>query len=323
MKVAITHGYVPPDAPEDEQDVLEEARAVSDTLLRLGHNPATLPLFLDTQKMIADIGDIRPDVIFNLVESLDGKGRYLYIAPTIFDYLNIPYTGAHTDAIYTTSNKLLAKQCLKSAGIPTAHWLTTAMLSNGFKSVDAPYIIKSVWEHASIGLSAASIIHNTNQLPAALEKANGDGTGVWFAEKFIDGREFNLSVLGGPDGPTVLPPAEMTFLNFPEGKPRIVDYEAKWDESSAAYQQTVRTFDFPASDRQLLDQLCDISLQCWQLFELRGYARVDFRVDVDNYPFVLEVNVNPCISPDAGFYAACQRGGLDYEQVIERIIRDV
>ena len=65
-----------------------------------------------------------------------------------------------------------------------------------------------------------------------------------------------------------------------------------------------------------------IALQCWKLFELRGYARVDFRVDAHNRPWVLEVNANPCISPDSGFVAASQKAGLTFEQVIDRIITD-
>jgi D-alanine-D-alanine ligase len=322
MKVAVVHGYVPPDAPHDEQDVLVEVAAVSDTLTALGHEPIALPLFFDTQKFITEIRYIKPDLIFNLVETIDGLGRYVYLAPTIYDYLAIPYTGSHTDAIYISSNKLLAKQCMKAAEIPTAPWLTLGMINQGHSLFQPPYIVKSVWEHASIGLTVKSIVYETAHLSDALHIAHTNSGGTWFAEAFIDGREFNLSMLAGSTGPTVLPPAEMTFRNFPNGKPRIVDYEAKWDESSDAYKQTVRSFDFPSSDQPLLDRLREIALQCWQVFELNGYVRVDFRVDVNNHPFVLEVNTNPCISPDAGFFAACQRGGLNYQNVIERIIAD-
>ena len=70
----------------------------------------------------------------------------------------------------------------------------------------------------------------------------------------------------------------------------------------------------------LLDELAEIALTCWDLFALRGYARVDFRVDAANRPWVLEVNTNPCLSPDAGFVAAAERSGLTFEQVVEKVV---
>jgi D-alanine-D-alanine ligase len=68
--------------------------------------------------------------------------------------------------------------------------------------------------------------------------------------------------------------------------------------------------------------MTDISLRCREIFELKGYARIDFRVDQQNKPYVLEVNINPCLSPDAGFPAACQKAGMTYSEMIERIIHD-
>ncbi|MCI0496332.1 D-alanine--D-alanine ligase, partial [candidate division KSB1 bacterium] len=216
----------------------------------------------------------------------------------------------------------LAKRVLQSANIFTPEWLTNAMIQQGDIPFDPPYIVKAVWEHASIGLSEKSIIGDIKQLETMMQQQIQTTGETWFAEKFIDGREFNLSIIGGSDGPQVLPPAEIVFQDFPAGKPRIVDYRAKWEETSYEYLHTVRTFDFPETDKSLLQKLAEIAIRCWHVFELRGYARVDFRVDEAHTPYVLEVNVNPCLSPDAGFYAACQRAGFSYAQVIRRIIED-
>jgi len=144
----------------------------------------------------------------------------------------------------------------------------------------------------------------------------------FFVEQFIDGREFNISVLAGENGPTVLPPAEIIFKDYPEGKPNIVGYDAKWNMESFEYNNTPRSFDFPTKDAQLIEELMDISARCWNLFDLKGYARVDFRVGIDGKPYVLEINANPCLSPDSGFYAAVQKAGLTFEEAIERIIKD-
>jgi D-alanine-D-alanine ligase len=120
--------------------------------------------------------------------------------------------------------------------------------------------------------------------------------------------------------PQVLPPAEIDFSAFPPDKPRIVGYRAKWQADSFEYQNTPRRFDFPSADGPLLEQLRSLSLRCWALFGLRGYTRVDFRVDRDGRPWILEINTNPCLSPDAGFAAALQQAGIPFETAIQRIL---
>jgi D-alanine-D-alanine ligase len=104
--------------------------------------------------------------------------------------------------------------------------------------------------------------------------------------------------------------------------PKIVDYRAKWDETAYAYHHTPRTFDFDPNDFPLLETLKMLSLECWKCFGLSGYARVDFRVDSANAPWVLEVNANPCLSPDAGFAAALDQAGISFETAVDRIIED-
>ncbi len=180
--------------------------------------------------------------------------------------------------------------------------------------------MKSVWEHASIGIDDSSVVEDARKVAAVARKRQRRFGGEWFAERFIDGREFNLSLLGGSDGVELLPPAEMLFVDYPEGKRRIVDYAAKWHAGSFEFCNTVRRFAFDEADRPLLARLEDMAKTCWRLFGLRGYARVDCRVDAEDKPWVLEINVNPCLSPDAGFAAAAARRGLDLAAVLRRII---
>ena len=103
---------------------------------------------------------------------------------------------------------------------------------------------------------------------------------------------------------------------------RLIGYRAKWDEESYEYHHTPRRFDFERHDRSLLQSLKRTTLKCWRLFELTGYARVDYRVDRDGIPWILEINSNPCLSPDSGFTAATRQAGLRYEEVIGRIVED-
>ncbi len=92
----------------------------------------------------------------------------------------------------------------------------------------------------------------------------------------------------------VLPPAEIRFINYDNGKPKVLGYKAKWMPDSFEYINTTRHFDFSPNDTDLIAQLESIATHCWSLFDLTGYARVDFRVDSKGVPYVLEINANPC-----------------------------
>jgi D-alanine-D-alanine ligase len=186
------------------------------------------------------------------------------------------------------------------------------------------WIIKSVWEHASVGLDEDSVVEASDTAPlrSALDRLRGRVGGEGFVERFIDGREFNIALLGrGPDRePEVLPAAEIEFRGYGPERPKVVGFSAKWDEASFAYQHTFRRYEFGAEDAGLLARLADLSRRCWSEFDLRGYARVDFRVDEAGEAWILEVNANPCISPDAGFMAAAERAGLSGEDVVRRLV---
>jgi D-alanine-D-alanine ligase len=323
VRIVLLHDKLSATAREDELDVLVQAEAIEEALAALGHTAERLPFSLDLARVTAALRDCQPDRVFNLVESVEGHGRLVFLAPALLDNLGLPYTGAGTEAMFTSSSKLLTKRLLRGAGIPTPPWVT---LGEPIRTTAPPgrYIIKLVWEEASVGLEedaivdvASSAILN-DRLTQRAELLGGDV----FAEAYIAGREFNLSVLAGPDGPEVLPPAEIQFVDYPEGQPRIVGYRAKWDAGSFEYHHTPRCFDFPAQDRPLLAELCRLARACWDLLGLRGYVRVDFRVDEAGQPWVLEINANPCLSPDAGFAAAAQRAGLSPADMIARILAD-
>jgi D-alanine-D-alanine ligase len=319
MNVVLLHDAITPQSSADEADVLVQVEAIRSALTGLGHRSSTLAMTLDLSAAAASLAHLKPDLAFNLVESLGGQGRLLHLAPALLDSLRIPYTGCPTDAVYCTSNKLLAKRLLKGAGANTPPWFTLAELSSAVPVDPARYVIKSAWEHASRGLDEDSVVTAEGPVPlkAALESRLPSLGGEGFVERFIDGREFNLSVLAGQ----VLAPAEIDFAAYPPGKPRVIGYRAKWDPTSFEYQHTPRRFDFPPSDRALLDDLRRRTAACWALLGLRGYARVDFRVDEAGRAWVLEVNTNPCLSPDAGFAAAVERTGLSFPQAIDRILR--
>ena len=325
MKIVILYGQPNKEASNDELDTMTQVEVVSQGLVNLGHHPIPLALSLDSQNAISELRFIGPELVFNLVEAIGGQGRLIYVGPALLDTLRMPYTGAKTEAIFLTSNKVMGKRLLRSAGIPTPDWFVSQDLKDGIPLRGGRYIAKSVWEHASIGLSQEAVIdvREKHELLTLLERRQGQLANEGFIESYVDGREFNLSLLAGSEGPEVLPPAEIRFDAFPEGKLRIVDYRAKWEEESFEYANTPRNFSFRDEDESLLQELNRLAIACWRLFDLRGYARVDFRVDSIGNPWVLEVNANPCLSPDAGFMAAARHAGLSANDVLQRILQEV
>ena len=319
-RVAILHGAVPADAAPDEQDVLVEVDTVRAGLETLGHAPVAVPLGLDLEAARRRLAQLKPAFVFNLVESVDGEGRLIHLGPSLLEALGLPYTGSPAEAVLLTSKKTLAKRLLRDAGIDTPPWMEPG--SEQAPGFGGPYIVKSVWEHASIGIDSGSIVADPGKVAPLIRRRRRRFGGEWFVERFVAGREFNLSLLAASGGVEVLPPAEIDFVDYPAHKPRIVDYAAKWHPESFEFRSTPRRFDFPEPDRPLLDRLASLARACWTLFSLRGYARVDFRVDAAGRPWVLEININPCLSPDAGFAAATARAGLDPAAVIERIVAD-
>jgi D-alanine-D-alanine ligase len=325
MRVAILHAHIPDDAPEDEKDALVQATEIAHALRRLGHVSLNLELTLDLEATAQRLRAARADLVFNLVESVEGSGQLIHLAPTLLDYLGLAYTGCPTEAMLLTSNKLLAKRMLADAGIATAPWVAFGPFAGGAAPDGAPgrWIVKSAWEHASSGLDHEALLTaaTAGDLLPVLASRPGGPEGRVYAEGFIDGREFNAGLLDVADGPLVLPLGEILFVDYPDDKPRIVDYKAKWETESFEYKHTRRTFAAAPADAALRAEIAQMALRCWRLFGLSGYARVDFRVDPAGRPWVLEVNANPCISSDAGYAAMLQEAGMPYDRGIEEIVQ--
>lgn len=324
MKAAVLHGQVLEGAGWDEQDVFVQVSAVSQALADLGYEPTVLSLSLNIAETVDTLLALRPVFVFNLVEAIEGRGNMIHFAPALLDALHIPYTGAQTEAIFLTSSKITAKKILRAHGIVTPGWFSSEDRQSG-ALLGSRCIVKSGWEDASIGLDEDSVVpaDDFSRIHEKIANLREQLGGACFAEAFIEGREINVSLLAGEDGPEVLPPAEIIFADYPPDKIKVLGYRSKWIEDSFEYRHTPRTFDFPGADERLLAELSDIARRSWEIFGLRGYARVDFRVDRTGKPWVLEINANPCLSPEGGFIAAAKQAGIDYNGVIERIIRDM
>ena len=302
-------------ASDDELDVLVQVEFVRRTLKQIGFRVKTGQVDLNLQKTLDLVKSLKPCFIFNLIETINNRGEFVYFPAAIFNWLEIPFTGSPLIPLFFAANKVRAKIEMKRLGIPTPGWCELDELHK--IESNKKYILKPIWEEGSLGLDEDCVFTGTDStFIANIRTKNKD---YYFVEEFIDGREFNISVIAGEKGPQVLPFAEMNFIDYPEGKPKIMGYTAKWKEQSFEYLNTRRTFEINLNEEahKLMVSICK---KCWYKMGLKGYVRLDFRVDFQGHPYVIDINANPCLSGSGGFRAASERAGINNREMITRIV---
>lgn len=302
----------------DEMDVLDQVEFIGENLREAGFETYRKGITADFMNEVATLASEKPDFVFNLVESINNKGELCYFVPALLNMYSIPYSGNPLEAIFITTSKTLTAKILYKNGINTPLSFPPSRCREMIPG--NKYIIKPVWEDGSQGITRDSVFTFRDEDVERLLKFDDSH---WIIQDFIEGREFNITVLYSKSGPEVMPPAEMVFRNFGDDMPKIVDFRAKWIEDSFEYVNTIREFPGENLEPDLMEKIREMSLRCWDVFGLKGYARVDMRVDNKNNPCVIEVNANPCLSPDSGVVAAIARAGIPMTEVVKRITEDL
>jgi D-alanine-D-alanine ligase len=317
-RVVIAHNQVTDDDDPSTRDVLSQVALVRAALGDLGIDHDVVPVGE------AGVEPARFDsaaAVFNLVESPPGRPAFQVEAAAAFEALGLPMTGSTSSVIAVTTDKAATRLMLQRAGVAVA---TGGLLDperpDLLDRVPPPWILKPAFEDASLGLDDGAV---TSDPAAALARARSMAARFpgqpLLLEHLLPGREFNIALLAGPGGPEVLPPAEMTYVDFPADRPRILGWEAKWNEASFEFTHTVRRF-LDAQEQELAAELRRIAVAAWSASGVAGYARIDVRADEEGRPCVLEINSNPCLSADAGFMAATAAAGLRPGEVVARIL---
>ncbi|HSH12495.1 MAG TPA: hypothetical protein VLA15_02060 [Desulfurivibrionaceae bacterium] len=320
MTIGIIHNQPIPKGEanwESSLDVMVQVEAISAALAELGQPHAAIPFDRDLVTFVTRLRQAEIDLVFNLCESVDDDRLLIGHPAAVLELLGLPFTGSPAMALTVSTDKVLVKRAMQATGIPTpGFFLYEGGTVNLPSDLAFPLLMKPRWQDASIGIDQESLLHSPVGIEAALA-GHFQSFGPLVVEEYLAGREFNVSLLGYPD-PRVLPLAEIDFTGFPADLCRIVGYRAKWDEASPEYRSTNRVF--PELPPDLAGELRRVAAACFHLFDLRDYGRVDLRLDGRGRAQVLELNANPCLSPDAGFPAAAAAGGLGYTALVNELL---
>lgn len=303
---------------EAELETIETARTIAEQLNVAGIRAQTYTVtdLIDVDRMTAEF-DVESTLVFNLCEHLQGDShRDGEVAQRMTD-LNIQFTGASVIGLANALDKGRAKAMLQASGVPTARYQVFHRSDEAIR-VPLPAFVKPLAEDASIGIDRESVVHDEAGLRRRVEHILDTYHEPALVEEFIDGREFNVGMWGN-GRLYVLPVAELDYCDWDDPYRRFLHFDAKWNPDAIEYQTMyVRC---PADiDAMLADRMRRVARQAYRVMGCRDYARVDMRLQ-NGKPLVLEVNPNPCLSPDSGFPNAARVAGYDYPTMVARIAR--
>ncbi len=298
--------------------VLNAVTAVQWSLLELGHSVTCIPLDLPVETAKRKLSRLRADMVFNLFEGFCGYPDTEPDIPAILSDSGIPYTGCPPDTLKLALNKAASKTVLKSGGLFTPDFQLLGPGNLSSFRLSYPCIVKPNGEDASHGVSEDSVVNDfpslKKQLTRIIHLYGGEETLV---EEYVDGREFNATVIGNSCG-RVLAISEIAFELSP-GMPNILTYESKWDTESDYYRGTGVVCPARVSEDEK-QKITEAVEKAYSLTGCRGYARIDMRMDKQGKINVIEINPNPDIAPDSGAALQAKAAGLKYTQFIERIV---
>ena len=300
-----------------EREFLNQIHNIKKSLEKKYMSVETLAVNSDIKTAMKKVLNFSPDIIFNFVESVEGNSNYESYVAGLFDLLGIPYTGNGPVALGNCLIKSRTKQILQSHNIRTPKHLIAEdgrIPKEKNFSLKFPVILKLAREDASIGISEFSVVQNYASMKERLEYLFMSFKQEVLIEEYIEGRELNVAILGDE----ILPISEIRFDGLPDELPKIVTYEAKWLPDSIYYKHTNPKCPAPVDD-QLRQRIEKMAREAFDAMECRDYARVDIRLNHKNVPYVIEVNPNPDISPDAGFVRSAGAVGISYDDLLFRI----
>ncbi len=325
MKILIVYsdGELTTQQPADYKGRNDAANLddVAGALVSLGHEVIKVDANENIFQKLLELKD-KVDIIFNLAE--EGYDLNIHTEPhmaALFEMLGFKFTGSNYLCLANCLDKARAKQLFVVNNLPTPNFMifnreiNEEVKINGMKF---PLIVKPGKSDGSVGIRRNSVVEDVKSLVLRVNEVIQTYEQPALVEEFIDGREINVGILGNKRL-TVLPMSEIIF-NLAPDKRNFLPYEAKWLTKTKYYKGT--TPQCPAEiEPELKQEIEELAKKAYNLMRVRGYGRVDFRLDANNKPYILEVNPNPDISLDAGLARMIKAHGITYEELIDKIVR--
>jgi D-alanine-D-alanine ligase len=291
--------------------ILEAVEAVEHAIEEWGHDAIRVPVNPDG-RWVERVRRAKFDLVFNLCEGIDGVADYEPKVIAVLELFGIPHTGNSSATTALCLRKHVVNTLLDRAGLPVPRW-SLARTGEPIAGVGFPAICKPDAEDASIGIEQKSVVRSGRALHARVEAMRERWDEV-LIQRFIDGREVNVGILGDE----ILPIAEINFGGMPPRMWKIVSYRSKWITGSD--EDLGATPTCPAQlPTKIARELESIAVTAWRAVGGKGYGRADFRIDKSGRPWLLEVNPNPDISPGAGLARMAGVAGMNYDALVRRV----
>lgn len=303
-----------------EIGVVEEMEDIKAALNSLGYRTTIFNVDSKFFRLIDYLRAEKPDLVFNLVESVENDSALEMNVAGVYELMNIPYTGAGSLALGIALQKPRVKEILTYHGIRTPKFQVFGVkdkivLRDG---MSFPLIVKPAHEDASVGIDDLSVVYALADLRKRVRFIQHEYDQPALVEQYIDGRELNVALIGNRP-PQPLPISEIDFSGLTVNMHKIVSYEAKWMHGTVAFEGTKGVCPAELTPQQET-RIRDTAVRCFQLIGCRDYARVDFRLSREGVPYVLEVNPNPDISDDAGFARSSRAEGYTFPEIVGKIV---
>lgn len=322
--LALMHpDLIPPESrdgyTEREQSAWKTEFDVVSTLRDLGHEVRILGLLDELHPIREVVESWKPHVVFNLLEEFHGEAVYDQNVVSYLELLRIPYTGCNPRGLILARGKAVSKKLLAyhRLRVPAFGVFPMGRKVRRPARLEFPLIVKSLIEHASLGIARASVVDSDEKLAERVAFIHKRLATDAIAEQYIEGRELYVGVLGN-DRLQVLPTWELTFENMPPNIPLIATARVKHDPD---YQEKRGIFQGPADvPEELQGHIERIAKRIYRTLELDGYARIDFRLTPGQDLYFLEANPNPEIAREEEFASAALHTGIEYPELLMRVV---
>ncbi|MDD4607035.1 MAG: ATP-grasp domain-containing protein [Patescibacteria group bacterium] len=321
LKIGIACNLFDDNTSEVEKDLTSVGKNIEKTLLERGYQISFFD-FNNVGQVVNDLKNSEIDLVFNVCERINNSSLLEPHAAAILDSLQIPYTGSNPFTLSLCIDKIRVKKLLTYHNIPTPKWDYVYDLEDEIRDdFKYPLIVKPANTDNSIGITNNSVVTNPQELQKQLRKILIDIGRPALIEEYIEGDEYDVSILGSEeDDLRILPLSRSIFDNMPQGYWHIYPFEAKWNEDQA-YNTIIRQRPPQNISHKLADLLGEIALDTYNILDCHDYGRVEIRVDKNNNPYVLELNPNPSINFGDCVPASAELVGMDYGDFLEEIIR--